>query len=96
MFKSVTYQIYYVIAYCAFLKRSFTRSPRMNKRLVFGLATYSGLSVASFYTGVVYERNRFVDKLNETTNPFILNARDELKHVSSAHVTLYLKFSLKI
>lgn len=55
---------------------------KMSPKSLFRLATYSGISIGSFFTGIAYERNRFNNKLDQTDDPYILYARNDIRNVS--------------
>lgn len=54
----------------------------MNKRLAFRLATISGLTIGSFLGGITFERKRCITLFDQTNNPYLLYASDDLKKVS--------------
>lgn len=54
----------------------------MNKRNVFRLAAFSGITIGSFLAGISYERNRYLTKLNESENPYLLYAKSGIKKVT--------------
>lgn len=52
----------------------------MNRNL-FQLATISGIAIGSFFSGISYERKRCIIKINESSNPYVLYASDDIKKV---------------
>lgn len=53
----------------------------MNKRTIFRLASFSGITIGSFVGGVAYERNRCITQLDKSTNPYMIYASDDIKKV---------------
>lgn len=56
----------------------------MNKKLAFRLAAISSITIGSFLGGINYERNRCTKLIDQTNNPYLLYASDELKKVSQS------------
>lgn len=54
----------------------------MSTKSLLRFATYSSLTIGSFFTGIAYERNRFINKLDQTADPYILYARNDIRNVS--------------
>lgn len=54
----------------------------MNKRLAYRLAALSGLSIGGFLGGIAYERNRCNKLLDQSTNPYLLHASNDIKKVN--------------
>lgn len=63
----------------------------MNKKTLFRLATVSGITIGSFLTGISYERKRCISKLNESNNPYLLYASDDIKKVRES---LFCEFKI--
>lgn len=56
---------------------------KMNKKLAFRFATISGITIGSFITGIAYERNRCINLVEQSGNPYLLYSSDDIKKVSS-------------
>lgn len=54
----------------------------MNKKLAFRVATISGITIGSFFGGITFERKRCITLLDQTNDPYLHYASDDLKKVS--------------
>lgn len=60
----------------------------MDKKLIFRLAAISSITIGSFIGGINYERNRCTKLIDQTSNPYLLYASDDLKKVCSLNSNL--------
>lgn len=56
----------------------------MDRKLIFRLAAISSITIGSFIGGINYERNRSIKLINQTSNPYLIYASDDLKKVSAS------------